>query len=124
MGPCFYTTNPIKYGVSIIQWKLNNTQWVLDGHSTLSGIGGVNLPWVTLFTVTRYHRDISADPDEVTSYREWIENHSDEKCLKIIVRDELEIVCRNDFVNRCSVLLDIIQEEGNLSLLQPPFLKV
>ena len=75
-------------------------------------------------TLTRYDRDIHADPEEVTSYRDWIENHNDQKYFKITLRDELETVCRNDFINRCSVLLDIIQEEGDLSLLQPPFLKV
>ena len=57
------------------------------------------------------------DPEELMSYREWVTCHEN---LPAKVADEFTCACRHDFVNRCSVLCDIVQEESNVHILKRP----
>ena len=61
--------------------------------------------------------DISVEPDELLSYREWVTCHEN---LPDKLVAEFIAACRNDYVNRCSVLCDIVQEESNIHILKRP----
>ena len=61
--------------------------------------------------------DISVDPEELLSYREWVTCH---ECSPVKLAEEFRAACRHDFVNRCSVLCDIVQEESNVHILKRP----
>lgn len=64
--------------------------------------------------------DIGACQEDMVYYKEWILSQNDASATLV---DEMELACKYDYINRCSVVCDIILENGEYNILEHPFVK-